>query len=85
MKKLTIIHSNDLHGDFLPEENGNVMTGGVARLSGYINKVRSEEENVVYCIAGDMFRGSVIDEEYLGISTVEIINIVTHILLPFLL
>ena len=50
MKKLTIIHSNDLHGDFLPEENGNVMTGGVARLSGYINKVRSEEENVVYCM-----------------------------------
>ena len=48
MKKLTIIHSNDLHGDFLPEENGNVMTGGVARLSGYINKVRSEEENGVF-------------------------------------
>lgn len=74
MKKLTIIHSNDLHGDFLPEENGNVMTGGVARLSGYINKVRSEEENVVYCIAGDMFRGSVIDSEFLGISTIEIMN-----------
>jgi len=74
MKKLTILHSNDLHGDFLPEDINGVMTGGVARLSGYVNKVRSEEENVIYCIAGDMFRGSVIDSEFLGISTIEILN-----------
>ena len=74
MKKLTIIHSNDLHGDFLPEENNGVMVGGVARLSGYIDKVRSEEENVIYCVAGDMFRGSVIDSEFLGLSTIEIVN-----------
>lgn len=47
MKKVTIIHSNDLHGDFLPEENNGVMTGGVARLSGYINMIRAEEENVI--------------------------------------
>lgn len=44
-------------------------------LSGYINKVRAEEENVIYCIAGDMFRGSVIDAEYKGVSTIEIMNL----------
>ena len=43
-------------------------------LSGYINKVREEEKNVIYAIAGDMFRGSVIDSEYKGISTIEIMN-----------
>ena len=33
-------------------------------LSGYVSKVRREEENTIYCIAGDMFRGSVIDSEF---------------------
>jgi hypothetical protein len=37
--------------------------------------VRSEEPNTLYCIAGDMFRGSVIDSEFHGISTIEIMNL----------
>ena len=44
-------------------------------LSGYVNKVRREEENVVYAIAGDMFQGSLIDKEYKGVSTIEIMNL----------
>ncbi|MBQ6151004.1 MAG: hypothetical protein IJJ03_05050 [Mogibacterium sp.] len=64
MKKLTILHSNDLHGDFLAAEVDSELVGGVSMLSGYINKVRNEEENVVYAIAGDMLRGSIIDSEY---------------------
>ncbi len=74
IKKLTILHSNDLHGDFLAERIDERLVGGVAYLSGYINKVREEEKNVIYAIAGDMFRGSVIDSEYKGISTIEIMN-----------
>jgi len=75
-KKFTILHSNDMHGDFLAEvagEKGNLI-GGLALLSGYINKVRSEEENVLYVISGDMVQGSLIDAEYKGISTMEIMN-----------
>ncbi len=74
-RKLTILHSNDMHGDFLSEDNEGVITGGVSMLSGYINKVRSEEENVIYCIAGDMFRGSIIDSEFKGISTIDFMNL----------
>ncbi|MBQ9041180.1 MAG: bifunctional metallophosphatase/5'-nucleotidase [Eggerthellaceae bacterium] len=74
LKKLTLLHSNDLHGDFMAEEIDANLVGGVSRLSGYVNKVRHEEENVLYAIAGDMFRGSIIDSEYLGISTIEIMN-----------
>jgi 5'-nucleotidase len=37
--------------------------------------VRREEENVIYAIAGDMFQGSLIDSEYKGISTIEIMNL----------
>ena len=75
MKKLTLLHSNDMHGDFLPEIIDGKERGGLARLSGYINKVRSEEENTIYAIAGDMFRGSIIDSEFMGLSTIDLINI----------
>ena len=74
VKKLTILHSNDLHGDFLAEKIDEQLIGGVSMLSGYVNKVRGEEKNSIYCIAGDMFRGSVIDSEFRGISTIEIMN-----------
>ncbi|MBQ6679143.1 MAG: bifunctional metallophosphatase/5'-nucleotidase [Lachnospiraceae bacterium] len=74
LKKLVLLHSNDMHGDFLSEGRNEKLIGGVSLLSGYINKVREEEPNTLYCIAGDMFRGSVIDQEFLGISTIEIMN-----------
>jgi 5'-nucleotidase/UDP-sugar diphosphatase len=75
-KRFTILHSNDMHGDFLSEMNGQKgrLIGGLALLSGYINKVRSEEENVLFVISGDMVQGSLIDSEYKGISTIEIMN-----------
>mgnify|MGYP000976664199 CR=1 FL=1 len=76
MQKFTILHSNDMHGDFLAEvrEGGGQLIGGLALLSGYLNKVREEEENVIYVIAGDMVQGSMIDSEYKGVSTIEIMN-----------
>ncbi len=75
-KNFTILHSNDMHGDFLAEVQGKEgkLIGGLALLSGYINKVRQEEENVLYVISGDMVQGSLIDSEYKGISTIEIMN-----------
>lgn len=75
-KKITILHSNDMHGDFLSEvqKGGGKLIGGLSLLSGYINKVRQEEENVLYVVSGDMVQGSLIDSEYKGISTIEITN-----------
>ncbi len=75
-KKFTILHSNDIHGDFLAEVNGEKgnLIGGLSLLSGYINDVRKEEENVLYLISGDMVQGSLIDLEFKGISTIEIMN-----------
>jgi len=74
-KTLTLLHSNDLHGDFLAENVDDKLTGGVSMLSGYIAKTRREEKNVLYAISGDMFKGSLIDQEYRGISTIEIMNL----------
>jgi len=75
-KEFTILHSNDMHGDFLAEMRGEQghLIGGLSLLSGYINRVRAEEPNVIYCIAGDMVQGSLIDAEYKGISTMELMN-----------
>lgn len=89
-KKFTILHSNDIHGDFLAEVKAHEspkgfdgersrtiegkLVGGLALLSGYINQVRKEEENVFYVVSGDMVQGSLIDAEYKGISTMEIMN-----------
>ncbi|MFZ2257817.1 MAG: metallophosphoesterase [Clostridiaceae bacterium] len=76
LRKFTISHSNDMHGDFLAEvkEGDGELIGGLTLLSGYLNKVREEEENVIFAIAGDMVQGSLIDSQYKGISTIEIMN-----------
>ena len=74
--KLTLLHSNDMHGDFFAEMRAgeNRLIGGLSLLAGYINRVRQEEEHVLYVISGDMLQGSIIDSEYKGISTIEVMN-----------
>ena len=73
---LTILHSNDLHGDFLPKEVDGIQTGGISRLSGYVKQARAEAKGgIVYALAGDMFRGSIIDSEYRGLSTIDLVNV----------
>ncbi len=75
-RRFTILHSNDMHGDFLAEQaaGGGPLVGGLPLLSGYINKVRREEENVLYVISGDMVQGSIIDSDFKGTSTMQIMN-----------
>lgn len=75
--RLTILHSNDIHGAFLPEEKDMIQTGGLAYLSGYVNSVRKKEKNTIYAIAGDMFKGSIIDSEFKGLSTIELMNLLS--------
>lgn len=76
-KSLTILHSNDMHGDFLAEKIDSKLVGGVSLLSGYVKKARAQSDSVLYAISGDMFKGSIIDSEYKGISTIEIMNLLS--------
>ena len=73
-KNLTLLHSNDMHGDFLSKHTDQKLLGGVSMLSGYVEKIKSETKNTIYCISGDMLQGSLIDSEFRGISTIEIMN-----------
>ena len=75
LRRLVILHSNDIHGDFFAKETHDKVIGGISMLSGYINKVRNEETDpVLYVISGDMLQGSIIDQEYKGISTILVMN-----------
>ena len=74
-KNLTLLHSNDLHGDFLVEQIDEKDVGGLSMLAGYVDMVREQEENVLYSISGDMVQGSIIDTEFRGISTIDLMNL----------
>lgn len=50
LKKLTLLHSNDLHGDFLAERIDNKLVGGVSMLSGYINKITFSSSSLTLLI-----------------------------------
>ena len=52
LKRLTILHSNDMHGDFLAEQIDERLVGGVSLLSGYVNKVRLADAGVIEIGAG---------------------------------
>jgi len=61
IKKLTILHTNDVHSHIDPfpvddPKYGN--KGGVARRATLIDQVRSEESNVLLFDAGDIFQGT---------------------------
>lgn len=73
-RHLVILHSNDMHGEFTATKKDGKKTGGLPLLSGYVKKTRKEEKDVLYAIAGDVFQGSIIDQEYRGISTIDLIN-----------
>lgn len=75
LRRLVMLHSNDMHGDFFAKETHDRMVGGMSRLSGYVHQVREEETDpVLYVISGDMLQGSIIDQEYRGISTILVMN-----------
>ncbi len=61
VKKLTILHTNDVHSrlDPFPMDGGrNQGLGGVAARSSLIQKIRSEEDQVLLLDAGDIFQGT---------------------------
>lgn len=59
--KLTILHTNDQHSRIEPFEGSytrNPNQGGFARRAALIQKIRSEEKNVLLLDSGDTFQGT---------------------------
>lgn len=77
LREIVILHSNDIHGKFTGrlDETGK-MKGSLAQVAGYVSKIKKEYPYTLYCIAGDVFQGSLIDSDFLGLSTVDILNLI---------
>jgi len=61
IKKITILHTNDTHSHIDPfpaDDPKNPNQAGAARRASIIEKIRSEEENVLLLDAGDIFQGT---------------------------
>ena len=60
-KKITILHTNDVHSHIDPfpaDHPRNANMGGAARRAAIIESIRKEEENVLLLDAGDIFQGT---------------------------
>lgn len=60
-KKITVLHTNDVHSHIDPfpaDHPKNPNAGGVSRRAALIDKIRSEEKNVLLLDAGDIFQGT---------------------------
>lgn len=69
LKRLTILHTNDVHSRLepFPMDGGkNQGLGGVAARAELIKKIRSEEEHVLLLDAGDIFQGTPFFNLYKG-------------------
>jgi 5'-nucleotidase len=61
IKKITILHTNDVHSYIDPFPNDhpkNPNMGGVARRAALIESIRQENKNVIVLDAGDIFQGT---------------------------
>lgn len=76
-KKLTILHTNDTHSNIDPFPDNHAKyagKGGVARRYEMIQKIRSEEENVLLLDAGDIFQGTPYFNKYGGVLEMKLMS-----------
>jgi len=60
-KKITILHTNDVHSHidpFSPNDDNNANKGGVSRRASLIEGIRQENANTLLLDAGDIFQGT---------------------------
>jgi 5'-nucleotidase len=61
IKKITILHTNDVHSHIDPfpaDDPRNANMGGVSRRAALIDSIRKENPNVLLLDAGDVFQGT---------------------------
>ncbi len=74
---LTILHTNDTHSNIDPFPDNHAKyagKGGVARRFEMIQKIRSEEENVILLDAGDIFQGTPYFNKFGGVLEMKLMT-----------
>ena len=67
---LTIVGTNDIHGQILPAEG----RGGMAAMSGYVEALRATRDEVLLIDTGDMWQGTFESNINEGAAVTEIFN-----------
>ena len=68
-KKLTILHTNDMHSHIDPfsaNDSKYPGMGGMRKMASIVEKIRSEESHVLLLDAGDIFQGTPYFNKYKG-------------------
>jgi len=71
---IVILHTNDLHSNLLPDENG---TGGLANIAAYFKSVKNSRSDVLILDAGDMSVGKRIKPvplQFYGLPVFDVMN-----------
>ncbi len=70
---ITLIHTNDLHSHFRPE-NGLLGLGGVARIKTALSKIRKTHPDALFVDAGDWSEGNIYYNEGAGRETLKMMD-----------
>jgi 2',3'-cyclic-nucleotide 2'-phosphodiesterase (5'-nucleotidase family) len=72
LKSLTILHSNDLHAQLIPDDSNR---GGFARLATVVRREKAHCIACLYLNAGDLVQGSPVSTIYRGLPIFEVANL----------
>jgi 5'-nucleotidase len=81
VKKLTILHTNDVHSRLEPfpmDGSRNAGLGGVAARAALINDLRTKEENILLLDAGDIFQGTPYFNLYKGEPEIKVMSLMGY-------
>lgn len=77
LKEIVILHTNDIHGKFAGDKDENGKTcHSLAQTAGYVKKKKEDHPDTLFCIAGDVFQGSLLDSDFQGMSTLDMLNLI---------
>src|SRR3989339_429871 len=75
LKEITILSMNDFHAQFYPSVSvNNELAGGAAMIAGYVDHYKKKQNNVIWVVSGDFFKGSALDTATKGKASIEILN-----------
>lgn len=72
LRRITILHTNDLHARFLPDERGR---GGFAQLATAIRAEKERSEGALVLFAGDLVQGTPVSSIFQGVPCYEVANL----------
>tara|TARA_Y100000385_G_scaffold170812_1_gene176984 strand:+ start:998 stop:1948 length:951 start_codon:yes stop_codon:yes gene_type:complete len=81
-KKITILHTNDMHShiDSFPNNHSRYPgLGGMRRIASLVKKIRAEEKNVILIDAGDVFQGTPYFNKFKGSLELKIMSSMGYI------